>query len=121
MNSVAESAKTEKHHPEWSNTYNRVFVRWTTHNPAGLSEKDTHMATLCDELAKRPETLEIMDEDATATLSLRQTADQAADGACCSPRAPGRSTKATERQKVEAVEKEEGAQGSVAGIGGQPS
>lgn len=28
--------------------YNRVIVRWTTHNPKGLSDKDVEMARFCD-------------------------------------------------------------------------
>ena len=29
--------------------YNRTSVRWTTHDPVGLSGKDTAMARFCDE------------------------------------------------------------------------
>jgi len=32
--------------------YNTVFIRWTTHSPAGLSEKDVLSARFCDEHAK---------------------------------------------------------------------
>lgn len=32
--------------------YNTVFVRWTTHQPKGLSEKDVAMAMFCDEHAR---------------------------------------------------------------------
>lgn len=28
--------------------YNRVHVRWTTHSPEGLSERDVLMAGFCD-------------------------------------------------------------------------
>ncbi|TQS35207.1 hypothetical protein Golomagni_04381 [Golovinomyces magnicellulatus] len=48
MSSVAAEAAQKKHHPEWSNIYNTVFVRWTTHSPAGVSEKDVIMARFCD-------------------------------------------------------------------------
>jgi len=51
MDRVAQECKTAKHHPEWANTYNTVFVRWTTHSPKGLSEKDVTMALFCDEYA----------------------------------------------------------------------
>lgn len=27
-------------------------MRWTTHNPKGLSDKDISMATICDDLAR---------------------------------------------------------------------
>jgi len=51
MDRVAQECKTAKHHPEWANTYNTVFVRWTTHSPKGLSEKDVTMALFCDQYA----------------------------------------------------------------------
>lgn len=51
MNTVAAECKKAKHHPEWSNVYNKTHVRWTTHNPSGLSEKDTRMAKFCDDAA----------------------------------------------------------------------
>jgi 4a-hydroxytetrahydrobiopterin dehydratase len=31
--------------------FNTTFIRWTTHHPKGLSEKDIELATLCDKLA----------------------------------------------------------------------
>ena len=52
MNTVAAECKTQKHHPEWTNIYNRTHIRWTTHNPEGLSGKDIGMARFCDEVAK---------------------------------------------------------------------
>ena len=96
-----------------------MFVRWTTHSPAGLSEKDVRMAALCDEVAGRPESMEVTDEDASAASGLSQTADRAAAAAgdCCPPS----DSKESHRKQIEQVEKEEGAEGSVAGMGGQPS
>src|ERR1700753_4272869 len=46
MSRVAEECKRQKHHPEWSNTYNVVYVRWTTHSTGGLTDKDVVMAHL---------------------------------------------------------------------------
>ncbi|RCI09820.1 hypothetical protein L249_4174 [Ophiocordyceps polyrhachis-furcata BCC 54312] len=51
MTAVALQAKIHNHHPEWSNVYNTTLVRWTTHNPLGLSEKDVRLAAICDTLA----------------------------------------------------------------------
>jgi len=53
MNEVASECKKQKHHPEWTNVFNRTNVRWTTHSPKGMSVKDTHMARFCDEAAER--------------------------------------------------------------------
>ncbi|MCJ1444138.1 MAG: putative pterin-4-alpha-carbinolamine dehydratase [Stictis urceolatum] len=57
MNAVAQEAKDAKHHPEWSNTYNRVIVRWTTHQDretkqSGLTPLDVRLAARTQELAR---------------------------------------------------------------------
>ena len=49
MNHVAAECKNQKHHPEWSNVYNKTHILWTTHNPEGLSSRDMYMARFCDE------------------------------------------------------------------------
>ncbi|KAF7856319.1 hypothetical protein EAF04_009847 [Stromatinia cepivora] len=51
MSAIAAKSKQEKHHPEWVNIYNKVFIRWTTHDLPGLSSTDILMATFCDEQA----------------------------------------------------------------------
>lgn len=53
MSTIAAECKKAKHHPEWTNVYNRVHIRWTTHSPEGLSTKDTGMAGFCDGVAER--------------------------------------------------------------------
>lgn len=52
MNIVAAESVQKNHHPEWSNIYNTVFIRWTTHSPIGLSELDIKIAQYCDDQAK---------------------------------------------------------------------
>jgi 4a-hydroxytetrahydrobiopterin dehydratase len=51
MTRVALLAHQHDHHPEWRNVYNRVDVRWTTHDVGGLSALDFELARRCDELA----------------------------------------------------------------------
>ena len=63
MSDVAAEAKRLRHHPEWSNIYSTVFIRWSTHDKGGISSKDIHLARICDELARptviqNPESLE---------------------------------------------------------------
>lgn len=53
MNDVAAECKKQKHHPEWTNVFNRTNIKWTTHSPPGLSGKDTYMANFCDEAAEK--------------------------------------------------------------------
>lgn len=48
MSRVALLAEKLDHHPEWSNVYNRVSVRLTTHSESGLTELDARMARAMD-------------------------------------------------------------------------
>ena len=48
---VALAAERHNHHPEWSNVYNRVTVRWTTHSKGGVTELDLKLAKACSRFA----------------------------------------------------------------------
>ncbi len=50
MSKVALLAEKMDHHPEWSNVYNKVEINLTTHDAAGVSEKDFQLAKLIDAL-----------------------------------------------------------------------
>ena len=50
MARVALLAEKAGHHPEWSNTYNKVTITLTTHDAGGLSDKDVSLATAIDKL-----------------------------------------------------------------------
>lgn len=51
MTRVAMAAERANHHPEWSNVYNRVTIRWTTHSLGGVSDLDLKLAAACDRFA----------------------------------------------------------------------
>ncbi|KAI0380040.1 transcriptional coactivator/pterin dehydratase [Hypomontagnella monticulosa] len=87
MTAVSLQCKLKNHHPEWSNVYNTTYIRWTTHNPKGLSTKDVELATICDNLAK--DFGEITEETTGSdSCALKQVADSAVTNAgdCCGPR-----------------------------------
>jgi len=52
MTRVAIYAERTNHHPEWSNVYNRLNIRLTTHDCGGLSERDIGLARQINEMAK---------------------------------------------------------------------
>ncbi|KAI0459273.1 pterin 4 alpha carbinolamine dehydratase-domain-containing protein [Xylaria acuta] len=95
MTAVSLQCKLKNHHPEWSNVYNTTYIRWTTHNPEGLSAKDVELAGLCDALARdfgEVVVVAVDDDDggntALQSCSLRQVADRVVGdaGDCCTPK-----------------------------------
>lgn len=50
MTRVALACEKFDHHPEWSNVYDRVDVKLTTHDCAGVSEKDFVLARVIDQI-----------------------------------------------------------------------
>lgn len=48
MTRVALAAEKLDHHPEWSNTYNRVTITLSTHDCGGLSLLDVELAHRID-------------------------------------------------------------------------
>ena len=50
MTRVALLAEKAGHHPDWSNVYNTVSIRLSTHDAGGLSEKDVDLARRIDAL-----------------------------------------------------------------------
>lgn len=49
MTCVAALAERMDHHPEWSNSYNRVTITLTTHDASGLTRRDATLAAGIDE------------------------------------------------------------------------
>ena len=51
MASVALTAESMNHHPEWSNVYNRVSISLTTHDAGGISDLDFTLAKRIENIA----------------------------------------------------------------------
>lgn len=51
MARVALAAEKADHHPEWTNVWNRVDVRLTTHDAGGLTDRDFALAAAIDAVA----------------------------------------------------------------------
>lgn len=53
MTRVALAAEKADHHPEWSNVYNRVEIKLTTHEVGGLTDRDFSLAAAIDQAASQ--------------------------------------------------------------------
>jgi 4a-hydroxytetrahydrobiopterin dehydratase len=51
MTRVAMAAEKADHHPDWSNSWNRVDIALTTHSAGGLTRLDFALAQVIDGLA----------------------------------------------------------------------
>ena len=52
VNSVAEIAEEEEHHPDMDIRYNKVRVELSTHSEGGLTDRDFELAEKIDNLAE---------------------------------------------------------------------
>ena len=51
MNRAAGPIEEADHHPEWTNVYNRVDVRLSSHDVGGVTQRDTRLAKVLDRVA----------------------------------------------------------------------
>ena len=51
MARVALAAECMNHHPDWSNSYNRVVIDLVTHAAGGLTSRDLRLARRIEKLA----------------------------------------------------------------------
>ncbi|WP_427982122.1 4a-hydroxytetrahydrobiopterin dehydratase [Agarivorans sp.] len=50
ISKVAELAEQQAHHPDWSNSYNKVQIRLTTHQIGAVSQRDITLAKAIEAL-----------------------------------------------------------------------
>ncbi len=53
MARVAIAAEKADHHPDWSNSWNKVAVALSTHSAGGVTAKDVELATAMDGFTAR--------------------------------------------------------------------
>ena len=52
MSRVALAAEKAGHHPDWSNSYNKVSIALSTHDAGGVTENDVKLAEAIAALAR---------------------------------------------------------------------
>lgn len=50
MTQVAELAEQQQHHPDWSNSWNRVVIELWSHDVGRLTERDFRLAAAIERL-----------------------------------------------------------------------
>lgn len=50
MNEVAKLAELHDHHPDWSNSYNKVDITLISHDKKQVTERDSRLADAIDKL-----------------------------------------------------------------------
>jgi len=50
MTSVAREAEQLDHHPDWTNVYNRISIRLSTHSAGGVTDRDFELAEAINRL-----------------------------------------------------------------------
>jgi 4a-hydroxytetrahydrobiopterin dehydratase len=53
MSRVALVAEKQDHHPDWSNSWNRVDISLTSHDAGGLTGRDLRLAEAIDRIARQ--------------------------------------------------------------------
>jgi 4a-hydroxytetrahydrobiopterin dehydratase len=51
MTELSKTINKFDHHPDWTNSYNRVFINLVTHSAGGITELDIKLAKAAKQLA----------------------------------------------------------------------
>ena len=52
MNRIAFECEALNHHPEWTNTYNTLDIKLTTHDAGGVTLLDFKLATIINQIVE---------------------------------------------------------------------
>lgn len=44
MSRIAFEAEAQNHHPDWTNVYNKLYIRLSTHDAGGVTKNDFQLA-----------------------------------------------------------------------------
>jgi 4a-hydroxytetrahydrobiopterin dehydratase len=55
MTSIALEAEKADHHPDWSNSYNKLNITLTTHSENGVTQGDLDLAVIINSLYRKYE------------------------------------------------------------------
>ena len=50
MQKIAKKAEAMNHHPDWSNSWNKVTITLTSHDQGGVTRKDIDLASFINSL-----------------------------------------------------------------------
>ena len=50
MSRIAFEAEAQEHHPEWTNVYNKLYIRLSTHDADGVTENDFKLAKIIESI-----------------------------------------------------------------------
>lgn len=50
MSRIAFEAEALQHHPDWTNVYNKLNIRLSTHDAGGITEKDFELASIIEDI-----------------------------------------------------------------------
>ncbi len=53
MTRIALEAEKINHHPEWSNVYNTVTIKLSTHDAGGITDYDVKLANIIDKINQK--------------------------------------------------------------------
>ena len=53
MTRIALEAEKINHHPEWSNVYNTVTIKLSTHDAGGITDYDVKLANIIDKISQK--------------------------------------------------------------------
>jgi 4a-hydroxytetrahydrobiopterin dehydratase len=55
MTAIALEAEKADHHPDWSNSYNKINITLTTHSEGGVTQADLDLAVIVNSLYRKYE------------------------------------------------------------------